>query len=152
MRKPLDDMPLRRFWSGLRPALGLVVAIACSGCFTSEIRVGTGAEEFDSWGEDSLAGESSDSGLETEGDPTAGDSAGETDDGEIPELGNPANLCGNGVVDPGEDCDDGGSSAVCDQDCTPPECGDGLVNPEAGESCDPGADAGLCNTNCDGPM
>lgn len=61
-----------------------------------------------------------------------------------------APLCGNGVVDGGEQCDDAGESLACDEDCSLPSCGDGLVNVTTGEECD---DANVtlgdgCDINC----
>ncbi len=47
-----------------------------------------------------------------------------------------ATLCGNALVDPGEACDDSGESIVCDDDCSLPVCGDGVLNASAGEDCD----------------
>lgn len=48
-------------------------------------------------------------------------------------------ICGDGLVLAGvEDCDSGVQSAECDQDCTLPACGDGVVNALAGETCDDG--------------
>ena len=41
--------------------------------------------------------------------------------------------CGNAIVEAGETCDDAGESATCDDDCTPVDCGDGVVNEAAGE-------------------
>lgn len=49
--------------------------------------------------------------------------------------------CGNAMIDLGEECDDGGESAVCDDDCTLVSCGDLVVNGVAGEACD-GLDLG----------
>jgi cysteine-rich repeat protein len=49
-----------------------------------------------------------------------------------PDLGE----CGNGILEPGEDCDVGGESAICDQDCTFAECGDGYLNQAALECCE----------------
>ncbi len=113
----------------------------------------TGADQqADGWG-DSLA-DDSDTGGETDGwdEPTVGDS-GSDSDGDEPDLSRRPLLCGNGEVDPGEDCDDEGQSEICDIDCTAPECGDGLVNPDAGEVCDPGVEDGpACDETCEGPM
>ena len=53
--------------------------------------------------------------------------------------------CGNGRVEPSEACDTGGPSQVCDWNCTPAMCGDGVSNAAAGEQCDDGN-----NTNGDG--
>jgi cysteine-rich repeat protein len=57
--------------------------------------------------------------------------------------------CGNGRRDPCEVCDEGGNAATCDEDCTLPECGDGIFNPAADEACD-GGDSGdpNCTQNC----
>ena len=59
-------------------------------------------------------------------------------------------VCGNGTVEPGEDCDDAGESANCDSDCSPVECGDGLLNVTAGEECDDGdtVPGDGCSANC----
>ncbi len=61
--------------------------------------------------------------------------------------------CGDKVIDAGEQCDDGGQSALCDDDCTLAQCGDGFVNPLAGEECDEGLrndnfTANACRENC----
>lgn len=45
-------------------------------------------------------------------------------------------VCGNGVIEGDEACDDGSESAMCDADCTPVACGDGLGNATAGEACE----------------
>ena len=47
-----------------------------------------------------------------------------------------APVCGNGIVEVGENCDEGVETALCDEDCTPVSCGDGVVNVSAGEECD----------------
>jgi MYXO-CTERM domain-containing protein len=47
-----------------------------------------------------------------------------------------ASVCGDGIVDAGEQCDAMGESASCDDDCTFPVCGDGVLNMSAGEACD----------------
>lgn len=44
--------------------------------------------------------------------------------------------CGNGIVEDGESCDEGGPSVLCDGDCTPAACGDGVINPAASEACE----------------
>jgi len=137
----------------LRSAAHLCLAVSCLGCFTSEIRVGSGSGDSVAWG-DSEFGETEESLSDSDatGQDTAG-TEGETEADGLPKLGDRPLLCGNGVVDLDEDCDDGGVSAVCDADCTVPECGDGLVNPLAGESCDPGSEDGEpCNEDCNGPM
>lgn len=64
-----------------------------------------------------------------------------------------SSVCGDGQVDPGEECDDAGSTADCDPDCTVAECGDGVLNKNAGEDCDDGGRnddyvGGACRTNC----
>lgn len=61
--------------------------------------------------------------------------------------------CGDSQRDNGEACDAGGFTSDCDADCTPVECGDGLINKAAGEQCDDGRRnddylAGACRTNC----
>jgi cysteine-rich repeat protein len=57
-------------------------------------------------------------------------------------------LCGDGSLDPGEQCDDAGESAVCDVDCTPVECGDGLPNATEGEECDDAGESVACDDDC----
>ena len=59
-----------------------------------------------------------------------------------------ARICGNGVIDDDEDCDDGGESAVCNDDCTIAACGDGIVNATAGEGCDDEGESASCNDDC----
>jgi cysteine-rich repeat protein len=41
----------------------------------------------------------------------------------------------------------------CDFNCTPPVCGDGIVNQAAGEHCDDGNNnnTDACNNSCSGP-
>ncbi len=56
--------------------------------------------------------------------------------------------CGNGEVEEGEGCDDGGESEGCDADCTPAECGDGVVNATAGEGCDDAGGSAVCTAGC----
>ncbi|MEN0064114.1 MAG: FG-GAP-like repeat-containing protein [Myxococcota bacterium] len=56
--------------------------------------------------------------------------------------------CGDGVIDEGEECDDRGESASCDDDCTFPECGDGVLNASAGEACDDGGNSPACDEDC----
>ncbi|HEU5058011.1 MAG TPA: multicopper oxidase domain-containing protein [Kofleriaceae bacterium] len=61
--------------------------------------------------------------------------------------------CGDGAIGrPLEDCDEGGAgeTADCDEDCTVPTCGDGLVNEAAGEECDDGRqeDGDGCSADC----
>lgn len=58
-------------------------------------------------------------------------------DGEVDESGADC-TCGDGTISNAEQCDDGGATALCDEDCTPPVCGDGLANAAAGEPCDDG--------------
>ena len=53
-------------------------------------------------------------------------------------TGGAAAVCGDGSVEGTEACDDMGESATCDDDCTLPECGDGVLNVTAGEECDDG--------------
>lgn len=66
--------------------------------------------------------------------------------------------CGDGLVQEllGEQCDDGdrnddGAPDACRTDCTPPRCGDGVV--DAGEACDDGNDVDDdgCSTVCRTP-
>ena len=57
--------------------------------------------------------------------------------------------CGNGTRDPCEICDEGGNTAGCDEDCTDPECGDGLFNSAAGEECDDGIATDTCSAACE---
>lgn len=58
--------------------------------------------------------------------------------------------CGNGIVEGDEACDTGGSSPSCDEDCSVPRCGDGLVNGAAGEDCDDGnrQELDACDASC----
>jgi cysteine-rich repeat protein len=56
--------------------------------------------------------------------------------------------CGDGVVQDPETCDDGGFSSGCDNDCTPAECGDGVVNALAGEACDGALPSAECDIDC----
>ncbi|PCC71957.1 DUF4215 domain-containing protein [Nannocystis exedens] len=68
--------------------------------------------------------------------------------------------CGDKAMQATETCDEGGNTLACDADCTPVECGDGLLNPAASEACDDGAenadayddspDEVTCNTTCMG--
>jgi hypothetical protein len=60
--------------------------------------------------------------------------------------------CGNGEHEEGEECDDGDANSdtapnACREDCTLPECGDGVVDDEYGEECD-GLDPVACLTEC----
>ncbi|MGB1017130.1 MAG: hypothetical protein ACPG4T_23540 [Nannocystaceae bacterium] len=137
----------------LRTTTHLCLAICCVGCFTSEIRVGSGSGDSVAWG-DSEFGETDDSSSDSDAtDSETEGTGGETEADGLPELSDQPQLCGNGEVDMDEDCDDGGASAVCDADCTVPACGDGVVNPLAGESCDPGSEGDEpCNEDCNGPM
>ena len=59
-----------------------------------------------------------------------------------------SSTCGDGAADPGERCDSGGPSALCDFDCTPAQCGDGVRNAAAGEECDTGGTTGTCDAQC----
>jgi len=61
-------------------------------------------------------------------------------------------ICGNGTVEGDEECDSAVPSAVCDDDCTLTECGDGVVNAVAGETCDDGngSNADACPDGPDG--
>jgi cysteine-rich repeat protein len=58
--------------------------------------------------------------------------------------------CGDGFVNEsaGEECDDEGTSANCDSDCTLPVCGDGVVNAKAGEQCDTEGSSVSCDDDC----
>lgn len=61
--------------------------------------------------------------------------------------------CGDGVVNhSSEMCDDGQESASCNANCTLTTCGDGLVNTEAGEECDDGVESAACDGDCSLPM
>ncbi|MCB9753846.1 MAG: DUF4215 domain-containing protein [Myxococcales bacterium] len=62
-------------------------------------------------------------------------------------------VCGDGVIEGDEACDEGGSSPRCDDDCTLPACGDGLLNALAGEACDDGNDIDddACSNTCQLP-
>ena len=74
--------------------------------------------------------------------------------------------CGDGYVrgttsdplDPDyEECDGnslgiGGVTSTCDQDCTFPVCGDGLLNELAGEACDDGIASATCDVDCSSPL
>lgn len=58
-------------------------------------------------------------------------------------------FCGDGVGHPPlEPCDDAGESATCDLDCTPAECGDGMVNTTRGEACDDAGNSETCDMDC----
>jgi cysteine-rich repeat protein len=58
--------------------------------------------------------------------------------------------CQDGALDGAEVCDDGGFSATCDNNCTPPACGDLTTNPAAGEECDDGDldENDACKNDC----
>jgi MYXO-CTERM domain-containing protein len=65
--------------------------------------------------------------------------------------------CGDGFVDAEgamtEACDGdgmglGGETALCDDDCTAPVCGDMHVNNTAGETCDDGVRTATCDADC----
>ncbi|MCY1059090.1 DUF4215 domain-containing protein [Nannocystis sp. SCPEA4] len=68
--------------------------------------------------------------------------------------------CGDKTLQSTETCDDGDNTPTCDADCTPVQCGDGLLNAPAGETCDDGEDNSdayddppdqvPCNTSCTG--
>lgn len=60
--------------------------------------------------------------------------------------------CGDGSMDNGESCDGGGETVMCDVDCTPVQCGDGLVNHAAGEACDSVRDTRGCDVDCTLPV
>jgi len=55
--------------------------------------------------------------------------------------------CGNGILTGSEICDESGETATCDDDCTPPSCGDGNTNETFGDECDDGAN--VSNDGCD---
>ena len=63
--------------------------------------------------------------------------------------------CGDGFVDMlgpvTEACDPGGNAftAMCDDDCSLPVCGDGKINAAAGEVCDNGVNNGAPGNACD---
>jgi cysteine-rich repeat protein len=46
--------------------------------------------------------------------------------------------CNNSTLNGAEVCDTGGFSATCDDNCTPPSCGDLTTNPAVNEDCDDG--------------
>jgi cysteine-rich repeat protein len=56
--------------------------------------------------------------------------------------------CGDGEIQDPEECDDAGASAMCDDDCTLVECGDGVANPQAGEACDDAGESATCDDDC----
>jgi hypothetical protein len=91
-------------------------------------------------GEETSSGESGSSGAEST--VALDTSGGETEDTGIEPS------CGNGIVEAGETCDEQGQTATCDEDCTPVDCGDGLVNEAAGEECDEGGASDTCNLDC----
>jgi cysteine-rich repeat protein len=68
-------------------------------------------------------------------------------------IGGSDGVCGDGTVEGTEVCDDMGESATCDDDCTLPECGDGVLNVTAGEECDDGntTDGDGCGATCSLP-
>ncbi|MEZ4267496.1 MAG: DUF4215 domain-containing protein [Myxococcota bacterium] len=59
--------------------------------------------------------------------------------------------CGDGVAASDEACDTGGNSDTCDEDCTVPECGDGVWNASASEACDEGGQTATCEADCSVP-
>ncbi len=60
--------------------------------------------------------------------------------------------CGDGFMHNGvEECDVGIESALCDGDCTLPECGDLHTNLSAGEECDDGETTPDCDADCTFP-
>ena len=67
---------------------------------------------------------------------------------DTPGVANSCTTCGNGIIEPGEDCDDMGESVMCDSDCTPVMCGDGLINMTAGEVCDDMGESAACDADC----
>ena len=57
--------------------------------------------------------------------------------------------CGDGLIwIEEEECDDGEVSALCNENCTLSQCGDGILNLLSGEVCDEGQESILCNVNC----
>lgn len=70
--------------------------------------------------------------------------------GEGPDASSEDAVCGDGRVQVGEDCDDEEETAGCDDDCTAPACGDGLLNRPAGEECERDEDAAWarCSERC----
>ena len=60
-------------------------------------------------------------------------------------------ICGNRMLELNEDCDEGGvQTATCEQTCTIPVCGDGILNPLVGEECEDGniASGDGCSASC----
>jgi cysteine-rich repeat protein len=85
--------------------------------------------------------------------PEACDDGDEDDGDECPASCQMA-ICGDGFtwLDV-EECDAGADSALCDSDCTIPECGDLYANPAAGEQCDAGGEpTPECDPDCTVPM
>jgi hypothetical protein len=87
-------------------------------------------------------------GLEGSATETGETSTSGTETGETETETGPEPTCGDGNLDPGEACDDGGESPTCDVDCTPTECGDGVVNATAGEFCDDAGESPTCDADC----
>ncbi len=57
--------------------------------------------------------------------------------------------CGDGYTQFGvEACDDAGSSAKCNADCSLATCGDNITNTAAGEACDEGEMTAECDADC----
>ncbi|MBI4706236.1 MAG: hypothetical protein HY744_34500 [Deltaproteobacteria bacterium] len=79
--------------------------------------------------------------------PKPGSSSSSSSSGVAGDSGTPAE-CPNGQKETGEECDEGGNTESCDEDCTLPECGDSLLNPNAGEKCDDGGETPKCNADC----
>ena len=83
------------------------------------------------------------------GDSIVGNTPGETCDPPGTPAGNNGNtcrgdctVCGDGIVNDGEQCDDGNGvdTDACNNSCTPPICGDGVINNSGcGETCDTNA-------------
>ncbi|MCX4241743.1 FG-GAP repeat protein [Paraliomyxa miuraensis] len=72
----------------------------------------------------------------------------EVDESGTSETGEDEPACGNGVVEAGESCDEGVETATCNVNCTPAQCGDGIVNATRGEQCDAGGATALCDDDC----
>jgi hypothetical protein len=98
---------------------------------------------------DSSGGTGDSSGGTGDSSGSTGDSSGSTGaevDTNVDDTGAP--VCGNGIVEAGESCDDGAETALCNVDCTPVACGDGVVNEAASEECDDGGKSATCNLDC----
>ncbi len=93
-------------------------------------------------------------------DSSSGSSGGDDDDDDAPtsgtvetSTGNSSSGCGDGVLDEGEACDDGNdiNDDECTNNCTLPECGDGILQEAEEESCDDGNvdDTDMCTVECE---